>query len=221
MKQRLDAPLFSPPDFVAGRIAFYPRSFDARVHLSDRTGMEAEGWPVRASGISFCSPRIVAVGQSYLVTFLTQAGTLHAWDLAGRETAPFPLTLPGVYYATPQPIRVEGRPALVALAQDGGLSMIGMEGTVLRRANVADLDGKSARIFTADIDGDGKDEILLYGSGAFIEGFDASLRPLPGFPVKGVSRPQLVDIDRDGRLDLVTAGIDGKVYAYTMTRYRK
>ena len=141
---------------------------------------------------------------------------LHAWDLSGAEVSPFPLTLPGVYYATPQPTVAAGRPALVTLAQDGGLGMIGMDGTILRQATVPDLDGKNARILMADIDGDGKDEVLLYGSGAFIEGYDDSFRPLPGFPVKGVSRPQLIDIDRDGRTDFVTAGIDGRIYAYTM-----
>jgi hypothetical protein len=218
LQQRLDAPLYAPPDFQAGRMAFYPRSFDARVYLSDPSGVEAPGWPVRASGISSCSPRIVAVGQSFIIAFLTQAGVLHAWDLAGNEAARFPITLPGVYYATPQPTAVDGRPALVALAQDGALSMIGLDGKVLRQAAVPDLDGKSARILTADIDGSGSDEIFLYGSGAFIEGYDSSFRPLAGFPVKGVSRPQLVDLDRDGRIDFVTAGIDGRIYAYTMTR---
>jgi hypothetical protein len=221
LPQRLDAPLYEPPDFRAGRLAFYPRSFDSRVHLSDRSGNEAPGWPVRASGISSCSPRIVAVGQSFLVTFLTQAGELHAWDLSGAETAPFPLTLPGVYYATPQPTVAEGKQALVALAQDGTLSLVGLDGTVLRRAAVPGLDGKSARILMADIDGSGAEEILLYGSGAFIEGYDSSLRPLPGFPVKGLSRPQLADIDRDGRPDFVTAGIDGKIYAYATARSHK
>jgi hypothetical protein len=216
--QRLDAPLYAPPDFRAGRLAFYPRSFDARVHLSDRSGTEAPGWPVKASGISSCSPRIVGVGQSFRVMFLTQAGVLHAWDLSGAETPPFPITLPGVYYATPQPTVVEGKAALVALAQDGTLSLVGLDGTVLRQAAVPDLDGKRARIFAADLDGSGTDEILLYGSGAFIEGYDSSLRPLPGFPVKGVSRPQLVDIDGP---DFVTAGIDGKIYAYAAARVRR
>ena len=218
LPQHLDAPLFAPPDFAAGRMAFCPRSFDARVYLSDAQGAAVPGWPVKASGISSCSPRIVALGPSLRVTFLTQAGVLHAWDLSGNETAPFPVTLPGVYYATPQPIVVEGRPALVALAQDGTLSIVGLDGTILRQTMVRDIDGRSARILTADIDGKGTDEILLYGSGAFIEGYDSSLRPLAGFPVKGVSRPQIADIERDGRPDFVTAGIDGKVYAYTMTR---
>ena len=39
------------------------------------------------------------MGQSLRVTFLTQAGALHCWDLTGTESAPFPLALPGVYYA--------------------------------------------------------------------------------------------------------------------------
>jgi len=219
--QRLEAPLFAPPDSLAGRTAFYPKSFDAWVHLSDPRGVEASGWPVQAAGISYCAPRILASGQSYVVTFLTQAGSLYEWDLSGKPVAPFPITLPGVFYATPGTMSVDGRPVLVILAQDGVLRQVGLDGAVLRQTSVPDLDGKEARILVADLNGDGRDEILLYGSGAFVAGYDAALRPLPGFPVKGVSRPQLVDLDRDGRRDLLTAGLDGKIYAYTAGRGQK
>ena len=210
--RKLDAPLFSAPDFRGGQIAFYPKSFDAQVHLTDLGGSEAPGWPVVVSGISFCSPQFVDDGGSRRVTFLTQAGQLYAWDLKGTPIAPFPITLPGVYYATPASMRVDGRMALVVLAQDGSLRLVGLDGTVLRQAVVPDLDGRQARILAAD------GRILLYGSGAFIAGYDAQLRPLPGFPIKGVSRPQLVDLDRNGVVDAVAAGIDGKIYAYAVGR---
>lgn len=221
LSQRLEAPLFAPPDFLAGWTAFYPKSFDAWVHLSDLKGAEVPGWPVRAAGISYCAPRIIVSGQSHVVTFLTQAGSLHAWDLSGKAVPPFPITLPGVFYATPGTMSVDGHSVLVILAQDGFLRQVGLDGTVIRQTSIPDLDGKNARILIADLDGDGRDEILLYGSGAFIAGYDGAFRPLPGFPVKGVSRPQLVDLDRDGRLDLLTAGLDGKIYAYATGRGRK
>jgi hypothetical protein len=214
-------PLFLPPDVLDGRLAFYPKSFEAQVHLTDLQGSEAPGWPVRASGISFCAPRFLQAGSSTLVTFLTQAGFLHAWDLAGAQVPWFPVSLPGVFYATPEPLAVSGRPFLVALAQDGSLSLVSTEGKVERQARVPDLDGKSARIFVGDLDRDGAPEILLYGSGAFIAGYDAWFRPLPGFPVKGLTRPQLADLDRDGRTDLLSAGLDGKIYAYTLGRSRQ
>ncbi len=214
----VEAPLFALPHARAGMIAWYPKSFEAKVHLADAAGVEAPGWPVQAAGISFCSPRIVADGESLVVSFLTQAGSLHLWDAAGAPRPGFPLSLPGVFYATAEPMTVEGRTVLVALAQDGGLSMVGLDGTVVRRAVVPDLDGKSARILVADLDADGRQELLLYGSGAFIAGYDGELRALPGFPIKGASAPQLVDLDRDGRLDIVTVGLDGKIYAYTLAR---
>jgi hypothetical protein len=213
-------PLFQPPDFLDGHLAFYPKSFESRIHLTDLLGAEAAGWPVQASGISFCAPRLLQNGQSTLVTFLTQAGLLHAWDLAGNQMPWFPVSLPGVFYATAEPTVMNGRPVLIALAQDGSLSMVGLDGKVLRQARVPDLDGKNARIFLGDLDRNGAEEILLYGSGAFIAGYDLWFRPLPGFPVKGVIRPQLVDLDRDGRTDLLTAGLDGKIYAYTVGRSR-
>jgi hypothetical protein len=215
---RLEAPLFLPPDQLEGRLAFYPKSFESRIHLTDLQGAEAAGWPVQASGISFCAPRFVRAGPSVLVTFLTQAGLLHAWDLAGGQVPWFPVSLPGVFYATAEPLALNGRTVLIALDQDGSLSMVNLEGKVERQARIPDLDGRQARILLADLDRDGAQEILLYGSGAFIAGCDAFFRPLPGFPLKGFSRPQLLDLDRDGRTDLLTAGLDGKIYAYAMPR---
>jgi hypothetical protein len=211
-----DSPLYSPPDFAADVLAYYPKSFDSKVHLATMGGTEKEGWPADASGISFCSPRLVSHGDSYAVTFMTQAGMLHAWDLSGQPVQGFPVTLPGVFFATPQPMPADGTNALAVLAQDGSLSMVALDGTALRQTNVADLDGKSARIFISDLAKNKRRQILLYGSGAFIAGYDDSLRPLPGFPVKGVSLPQVIDINRDGAPDFLTAGMDGKIYAYTM-----
>jgi hypothetical protein len=155
------------------------------------------------------------MGDSFVVVFLTQAGGLYGWDASGTPLPSFPVVLPGVFYATPETLRAGGQPLVAVLAQDGGLSMVGMDGRVERQINVPDIDGKKARIFIGDVNHDGEGEILLYGSGAFIAGYDDTLRPLPGFPIKGVTRPQLVDLDQDGRAELVTAGIDGKIYAYS------
>ncbi len=221
LAQHLDAPLLAAPDVVGARMAFYPKSFDAHVHLTDLDGTEEPGWPVAASGISFCSPRIVATGDSVDVFFLTQAGVLHGWDATGMPLPAFPLNLPGVYYANPEILSAGGRPVLAILAQDGTLSLVGMDGSILRQVRAPDVDGKTARIFIGDVNHDGGNEILLYGSGAFIAGYDAALRPLPGYPLKGVTRPQLVDLDQDGTPELVTAGIDGKIYAYAMTRMQQ
>jgi len=211
----LESPLLNAPDALGDRITFYPKSFDARIHVRDLSGVEADGWPVSVTGISLGAPRFVPSGATFRVVFLTQAGVLSAWDASGTVASGFPMTLPGVYHASPQPLVIDGQPALAALAQDGTLSIVGMDGTVLHQAVVPDLDGRSARIMAAG------QEILLYGSGAFIDGYDSSLRPLPGFPVKGVSRPQILDLTRDGRMDLVTAGLDGKVYAYALGKGRK
>ena len=126
-----------------------------------------------------------------------------------------------MYFATPETLRVDGQTVLAALAQDGTLSEISLGGQVVRRVTVPDIDGKSARIQAVDLYGDGRQEILLSGSGAFIAGYDSFLRPLPGFPLKGVTTPQLVDVNHDGTLDLLTAGLDGKIYAYQMGRTKE
>ncbi len=218
LAEKLEAPVYSAPSFASGRMAFYPKSFDAKVHLSDLTGVEAPGWPVSASGISFCSPRIVPVGASFVVTFLTQAGTLYAWDPSGAPLPSFPVTLQGVYFATPEILNADGQTVIAALSQDGSLSEVALDGRIVRQVSVPDVDGKDARLIAARLFGDARQQILIYGSGAFIAGYDSSLRPLPGFPLKGVTVPQLLDVNHDGTTDLLTAGLDGKIYAYSVGR---
>jgi hypothetical protein len=217
LSRRLDAPLLSPPDVRDGRMAFYPKSFDARIFLTDLAGVDAPGWPVQVSGISLAAPRIVADGQLTRVCFLTQAGRLYLWDSSGSLLPPFPLSLPGVFSAAPAVMKVAGTSVLITLAQDGSLSMIGLDGSVRLQVTVPELDGRRAQILCADLNGDGRQEILLYGADSFITGYDDSLRPLPGFPVKGYSRPQVLDLNKDGGRELVTAGIDGKIYAYAVS----
>jgi hypothetical protein len=212
----LEAPLLLPPDSAAGLMAFYPKSFDARVHLTDASGREQPGWPVSAAGISWCAPRVVVDAGKVLVTFLTQAGSLHAWQADGTTLPPFPVELPGVFYATPEPLSMGGAPQLAVLAQDGTLRLVSTDGSVTRQVTLEDVDGRTARLVVADLGG--APGIFIYAGGAYITGLDASLRPLPGFPVKGARRPQLVDLNRDGTLDLVTAGLDGRIYAYAVGR---
>ena len=222
-EQKLDTPPREPPDsrgrsaeYPSGLLAFYPKSFDALVHLTDASGAELPGWPVPAAGISWCAPRFVADAGGTLVSFLTQSGSLHVWTMSGDPVPPFPLSLPGVFYATPEPVVVAGRSALAVLSQDGTLRLIGMDGNVLGETTLPGVDGRVARLAAAQIGGVAG--LLVYGSGAFMTGLDMSLRPLPGFPVKGVTLPQIVDLNRDGSRDLVTAGLDGRIYAYSVGR---
>lgn len=213
-----DGELFAPPDFEGGLVAYYPKSFEGLIHLVDAaTGREREGWPVQAEGISFCSPRFVdAGGGERGVAFLTQGGTLYLWGLDGKPRPGFPFALPGVHYATPVPLRANGIPAVAGLSADGVLSLVSAKGTLLREQRLPRPVGKDARLLARDVDGDGSDELFVYGSGAFIDAYDATLRSLPGFPVKGYTEPRFIDFNRDRKLDMVTAGLDNAIYAYSL-----
>ena len=82
-------------------MAFYPKSFDARVHLSDLAGVDLPGWPAQAAGISLGAPRIIGEGSGMKVAFLTQAGTLHLWDESGLPVPPFPIALQEAFRPAP------------------------------------------------------------------------------------------------------------------------
>jgi hypothetical protein len=84
-----------------------------------------------------------------------------------------------------------------------------------------------------DVDGDGKPDVVVATYDGAVLAIAGSGRVLAGFPVSadGLARtggtsprnilddgffaaPVLVDLDRDGRLDIVAAGFDGQVYAW-------
>jgi len=97
----------------------------------------------------------------------------------------------------------------------------------LRRHFPIDLHGsvESSPQF-ADLNGDGKDELIVADSNGLVHAFQTNGKELAGWPVREdvvpgtdlragfTSSPAVADLDRDGHLDVVIGGLDGKVYAW-------
>jgi len=78
------------------------------------------------------------------------------------------------------------------------------------------VDGREARILARDINGDGVDELFLYGDGDWIRAYDQLLQPLEGFPVQGHWKPDFQDMNRDGVLDMVTGTLGNNLVVYSI-----
>ncbi len=100
----------------------------------------------------------------------------------------------------------------------------------LRRHFPIDLHGsvESSPQF-ADLNGDGRDELVVADSNGLVHAIEASGHELAGWPVREdlvpgtdlragfVSSPAVAALDGDGGPDVVIGGLDGKVYAWTST----
>lgn len=217
--------LLVPPAFDGDLTAFYPKSFSGEIFLADSKGDLLEGWPQKGGGISLSGPVFMHDGRR-LVVFLTQAGILNVWDEQGRQLEGFPLDLDGVFYIAPVPVssalksvmEAGRQKALVVLDSTGTLTLVGLDGEILREKKLEELAGKNSRITAFDFDKDGIEELFIYGEKNFITGLGRGFEALPGFPVIGSKAPSFGDLNYDGMTEMITGSFDGNIYAYTLNK---
>jgi len=95
---------------------------------------------------------------------------------------------------------------------------------------VLGTSGESSPKF-ADLNGDGKEELILADQNGRVHAFRATGKELPGWPVAEdpsstpvgrvkagfISTPAVADLNGDGTPEVVVGGLDGKVYAWQAT----
>ncbi|MBN1413317.1 MAG: hypothetical protein JW969_20920 [Spirochaetales bacterium] len=221
-------PLLSAPAYMDNMFAFYPKSFEGKVFLTDTEGRILTGWPKSGGGISFCSPditRLSRTGQE--IVFLTQSGILNVWDHEGNNKGLFPLQLEGVFFENP--VFVSSR---IITSQDGDVSgksiavcnsegvvwVIDNGGKILKQKTYPEIRGKESRIMAYDFNKDGVEEIFIFGANNLVAGLGSNLELLPGFPLRGSKRPAFADLNYDRKIELITGSYDGNVYAYTIEK---
>jgi hypothetical protein len=219
--------LLAPPVFLKGMIAFYPKSFSGTVYLTDEDGTLFEGWPRNSGGISYCSPLLFTDEKGEVrVAFLTQSGILNLWDVKGNRIEGFPVDLDGIYYADPvlitkailSTIPFEKEKALLLLDADGVLSMVSLEGEIIKQKKIYDGGDKKNALLLFDIDRDDIEEVFIYGAKNFIIGLGRNFEPLPGFPVRGSKRPGFTDLNYDRKYEMIVGSFDNNIYAYTINK---
>ncbi len=217
-----DEPLLGQPAFSGRIVSFYPKSFSGTVYCTDGEGTLLPGWPKDGNGISTIQPVIFKDRDGKtVVAFISQAGVLNAWDMDGSSLPGFPVDLGGVF-AADLAIVSEGivsggngaGKAILALNTDGTFYVVDTRATILAQKQVPGTGGKNSRVYLFDFDRDGIEEIFVYGSSNYITALDNGPEIVPGFPVKGSKKCAFVDVDGDGRRELVAGSFDGNVYAY-------
>jgi WD40 repeat protein len=153
------------------------------------------GFPIALVADSDSSPALAEFDRDgrWWIVFGDDAGWLHVVDTAGQERAGFPVRTLG---PRPGPTPTPHPP--------GG--------------NVYSIEASPA---VADLDGDGRFEIVVGSWDGRMYVWDDAAKFLPGWPVEVedqiISSAALVDLDEDDRLDIVAGCKDGRLYGWTAT----
>ncbi len=213
---QFEDPVSYPPAVRDGRVAIYPRRFDGDIYLFDSQGKEMPGSPLATEGLGVASPVWVRYqGQNHLY-FLTTEGRIFAWG-PGAESRGQIAWFSGAYQAPPLVLKGRGNDEVLAiLSREGILTLVSAEGGLIRESRL-EVSGE-AKLAQGDLDGDGLNEIVVYGFGNRIWVLDQNLRHLAPQGLQGYSEPAYFDLNGDRRLDLITVGLDQQIYAWAFPR---
>lgn len=207
----VDKTVFSRPLIADGQLFYYPKSLMGTVYGTTLDGATVDGWPQDAMGISFSTPILFKDS----IAFLTQKGNLFLWNKSGEVVEGFPVKLNGVYYATPVSFKGE-KEYLAVINSDGLVSVIDDKGELLTSRYFDNMTGKDMRLMTYRAEDSSRDILILYGGSNFITAVNSNLQIRQGFPLKGFTKPSFSDINKDGHVEMITAGYDNKLYIYTL-----
>lgn len=202
--------LKSQPLLFDNNLYYYPKSLMGTVEGFTITGEEIEGWPQNSYGVSFSTP----FKYKNSIGFLNQKGALYLWNKKGQVESNFPVSLDGVFYSIP----VEFDNSIVTVNESGALFMINSKGEIKLQRDVDKVNGKHYKLSTEIIDG--KDILFLYGGSNNIYAFNNKLQLLPDFPINGMSKPTVVDINSDGVTEVISVGSDNKQHIYSIRRIK-
>jgi WD40 repeat protein len=228
----------SPTVLDGGQIAVGDRG---QMHVLDAQGQAVAGWPRPIQGwpdaTAAYAPGLLAV--TTLTPGDPSRGWLYAWQSDGRRLPGFPIELA---------MDSDSSPALADFDGDGRLWIV--FGDDAGWLHVVDLNGDERAGFpvrsfgpgpgptptphppggniysieaspsVADLDGDGRLEIVVGSWDARLYLWDDAGQLLPGWPRQVgdqiISSAALVDLDGDDRLDIVVGSKDGHLYGWTM-----
>ncbi len=217
----LHARLRSAPTVAPWGMAALPRSFDSALYLLDNDGGIVPGWPVALSGIASAPPVIAgtptgATNEQSIanarIAAVSEEGEFSVFSADGAMAPGFPLRLYGVFDSALAWAPVWRSFFLVSA--EGTLYRVGADGQLYGSAPLKRGPATGSLILARDENGDGREELYLAGGGDALYAYGGDLAMLEGFPVSGAGLPVFIDIDGDGRRELVTRGIDHTIHAY-------
>lgn len=206
--------LRSAPVYIENKIAAVPRSFESYVYLFNSEGKIIEDYPIELSGISAVQPLMFFDGKrNVMFAILTENGNFAVHSVDASKNKKFNINLNTVCKIPP--VYSASLKSFFIISNDGKLFKIDEKGNLTDTMILKTGSADDYILNLLDLNGDGKDEILISGGGNSIYAFRADFSLLKGFPVAGTGVPYLIDVDGNGKKELVACGVDYKVHAFS------
>jgi hypothetical protein len=226
---------------VFGQEPYIAIGGESWLYVLDARGQAIDGWPRPIEG--WPDATVAATSELLAVTTLTPGdpsqGWIYAWSLDGEVLPGFPVALEMDSDSSPALVDLDGDGEMwIVFGDDAGwLHVIDTAGherpgfpvkTIGPSAgptptphppggNVYSIEASPA---VADLDADGRFEIVVGSWDARLYVWDDAGASLPGWPVavgdQIISSAALVDLDGDDRLDLIVGSKDQHLYGWTM-----
>ncbi|UTC78320.1 VCBS repeat-containing protein [Treponema sp. OMZ 799] len=206
--------LRAAPSVYGNFITAIPRSFDSYMYVFDDKGKIVSGYPKVLDGISAVQP-ILYKNNTYEAV-LTEKGvfSLKPSDIMqGKAGEVYSIDLNTS--CKTQPVYSENLKMFFLITDNGFLYKIDTECNIIDKIPLKQKNAADYLISLIDIDSDGYDDVLVSGGGNSIYAYNSNFSPLNGFPVAGTGVPYLIDVDGNGKPELISCGIDNRIHSYT------
>jgi hypothetical protein len=207
--------IINPPSTWKNQyLGVYPKDLFGSYYILDNRGNPLENWPQKAGSLSLQSPQLFEYEGKIHAMFLTQKGTLDIRNKNGETV--LTLSLDGTFLSPPISFKGEQGTLIGVINNKGTITVLTPSGEIISSWDVRIPESEDTRLLAYDVDRDGKDELFLHSAGSRIYGWQSDLSPIPGFPVAGHFKPGFIDVDADGKIEMITGGMDEKIHAYTI-----
>ncbi|WP_028973037.1 hypothetical protein [Spirochaeta cellobiosiphila] len=208
--------ILAPPSVLENRyLGIYPKDIFGTYYITDDEGIPLASWPQRAGSVAIKGPQLIRDKNQIYSIFLTQKGILEIRDVEGSLIHD-PVEMEGTFYSSPAIIKNKREHDVVIINKDGDITIFSLKGEIQNQFKVKIPNSETAGIIGYDINDDGIEELFLYGAGSKIYGWTKEGKLLEGFPVEGHFKPVFTDLDSNGIPEMITGGLDRKIYAYTV-----
>jgi hypothetical protein len=208
-----------------GTMEVVATGYDGFVYAWHHNGTAVAGyWPQHIGGVLHATPALEDIDGNGTkeVVIATNSGLVYVWNYDGTIVTGWPQEIVGdrVLFSSPTIGNLDGKPGLEIIMcglYEGGVYAWHNDGTIVTGWPKSAGGNIHSSSVMADLDGDGKCEVIVGEFSSNIYAWHSDGNPVSGWPKQVgsyYSSPAIADLDGQPGLELVVCGTNGKVNAW-------